>query len=82
MVRAYPLLLRLGATGEAHNVGRGEGVRMREVVRLAVGLLDVEVRVVTDPARVRPNDMPELVADVRKLRETIDSRRGIGLEGT
>ena len=53
---------------------------MRDVVRMAVALLDVEVRVVTDPACVRPNDIPELVADVRKLRATIDWRPGIGLE--
>lgn len=80
VVRAYPLLLRQGRAGEAYNVGRGEGVAMHEVVRLAVGLLGSEVRVVTDPARVRANDLPELVADVRKLHATIDWRPGIGLE--
>ena len=81
VVRAYPLLLRHGAAGEAYNVGRGEGVAMREVVRLAVGLLGTEVRVVTDPARVRPNDLPELVADLRKLRGTIEWRAELPLEG-
>lgn len=81
VVLAYPLLLRHGRPGEAYNVGRGEGVAMREVVRLALALLDADVRVVTDPARVRPNDLPALVADVRKLRATVDWRPGIGLEG-
>lgn len=80
VVRAYALLLRHVAAGEANNVGRGEGVRMREVVRLAVGMSSTEVQVVTDPARVRPNDLPELVADVRKLHATIDRWPGIGLE--
>ena len=53
---------------------------MREVVRRAVGLLDIDVQVVTDPARVRPNDLPGVVADPRKLRAMIDWRPGIGLE--
>lgn len=80
VVRAYPLLLRHGRPGEAYNVGRGEGVAMRDVVRLALALLDADVKVATDPARVRPNDLPELVADLGKLRATIDWRSGIGLE--
>jgi GDP-4-dehydro-6-deoxy-D-mannose reductase len=82
VVRAYPLLLRHGRAGEAYNVGRGEGWSMREVVEEAAALLERSVQVIVDPDRLRPNDLPELVADTRKLLATIDWQATIPLERT
>lgn len=72
VVRAYPLLLRWGEPGQVYNVGRGVGVAMREIVRLALDLVHLDVDMVTDPSRLRPLDLPELVADVTRLHATID----------
>jgi GDP-4-dehydro-6-deoxy-D-mannose reductase len=67
VVRAYPGALRAAAAGSVYNVCTGTGVSMRDVVELAVELAGVEVEVITDPERVRPNDLPRLVGRADSL---------------
>ena len=69
VVRAYYLLLRSAEAGEVYNVGSGVGVRIGEVLDLLLGYARVQVAVEPDPQRLRPADVPLLVADNRKLRE-------------
>lgn len=69
VARAYAALIERGRRGEAYNVARGEGVRLSEVVRRLAAMARVPVRIEVDPARVRPADVPWLVADVTRLRE-------------
>lgn len=42
----------------------------------------VEVELVVEPSRVRPTDIPFLVADVRKTRKELGWKTGITLEET
>jgi GDP-4-dehydro-6-deoxy-D-mannose reductase len=68
VVRAYRLLARHGAPGEAYNVCSGRGVSVRAI---AFGLLSMarrELRVVVDPELVRPVDVPVLIGDGSKIR--------------
>ncbi len=67
-VRAYEALLRAGRAGEAYNVGQGRSVAVDEVLGTLVGLSRVPVSVEVDPAKVRPADVLEIVADVAKVR--------------
>lgn len=83
VVRAYPAALRAAARGAVYNVCTGVGVSMRAIVDRAIAIAGMDVEIVTDPERVRPNDLPHLVgrADAlaaltgwrpeRKLDETI-----------
>jgi GDP-4-dehydro-6-deoxy-D-mannose reductase len=70
VVRAYLLLVDRGVAGEAYNVCSGVGERVRnlaERVLIAVGAnADVEV----DPALVRRVEIPWLVGDASKLRDS------------
>jgi UDP-glucose 4-epimerase len=50
------------------NVGSGRAVSVTELVSLCERILGREVTVAVDPARVRPHDRKELVADVGLLR--------------
>jgi UDP-glucose 4-epimerase len=50
------------------NVGSGRGVSVTELVSLCERILGRELTVAVDPARVRPQDRKELVADVGLLR--------------
>jgi GDP-4-dehydro-6-deoxy-D-mannose reductase len=67
VVRAYRALLELGTPGEAYNVCRGESVSIEEVVRRLVDLAGVDLKIVVDPARLRPVDLPELRGDPTRL---------------
>jgi GDP-4-dehydro-6-deoxy-D-mannose reductase len=68
VVRAYRLLVERGTAGEAYNVCSGRGFSVSEIAGLLIGLSDHELRVVVDPALVRPVEVPRLVGDPTKLR--------------
>jgi len=63
VAEGYVALLDRGRPGAAYNVCRGEGVRLSEVVRSMVARARVPVAIRTDPARMRPTDLPYLVGD-------------------
>ena len=70
VVRAYLLLVDHGKAGEVYNVCSGRGERVRNLaarILIAVGA-DAEVEV--DPSLVRRVEIPWLVGDATKLRDT------------
>jgi GDP-4-dehydro-6-deoxy-D-mannose reductase len=67
VVQAYRALLELGTPGAVYNVCRGESVSIEEVVRRLVDLAGVDLKIVVDPARLRPVDLPELRGDCTRL---------------
>ena len=79
---AYLALLSRGRTGAVYNVCRGEGVRLTAVVASLVALARVPVRVETDPARLRPADVPWLVGDPALIARETGWRIEIPLETT
>ncbi len=68
MVRAYIVLLEKGAVGDVYNIGSGTGIQMQEIVNQLVGLSTVPITVEQDEARLRPLDVPKLIADNRKIQ--------------
>ncbi|NOK23344.1 GDP-mannose 4,6-dehydratase [Corallococcus carmarthensis] len=68
VVDAYRLLLLKGEAGQAYNVGSGEGRTIRSLLEEMLQLSGVQARIELDPARLRPSDIPSLVADTAKLR--------------
>jgi GDP-4-dehydro-6-deoxy-D-mannose reductase len=72
MVRAYWLALERGVEGEVYNIGRGQAFAMKEVLDLLMSLSRARMEVQVDPARLRPSDVPVLLAD---------SSRFMGLTG-
>ncbi len=68
-MRAYHLALTRGEPGAVYNVGGGVAVRLRDALDLLLGFSPARIDVATDPARLRPSDVPLLVADNRALRE-------------
>jgi len=82
VVLAYLALLERGTSGAAYNVCRGEGVRLVDVVQRLVALARVEVRVKTDPSRLRPADVRLLVGDPARIARDTGWRAEIPLETT
>ena len=67
MVRAYWLALERGVDGEVYNIGRGQAFSMKEVLDLLMSLSRAKMEVAVDPARLRPSDVPVLLADSTKF---------------
>lgn len=68
MVRAYWLAVTKGKPGEVYNIATGKGIVIRELLEMIIGMARVEVRIETDPARLRPSDVEILIGDSSKFR--------------
>jgi GDP-4-dehydro-6-deoxy-D-mannose reductase len=68
VLRAYRLLIERGVPGEVYNVCSGRGYSVREIVERLVAMAKRPLRIVVDPALVRPVDVPSFVGDPTKLR--------------
>jgi len=68
MVRAYWLAVTKGKPGEVYNIATGEGIVIRKMLDRIVELAQVEVKIETDPARLRPSDVEILIGDSSKFR--------------
>jgi GDP-4-dehydro-6-deoxy-D-mannose reductase len=82
VVEAYLLLLDRGRAGETYNVARGEGFTLREIFQRIADEIGVNAEPVLDPTLLRPADIPHLVGDAGKLRETTGWVPAFSLEQT
>lgn len=68
MVRGYWLAVTKARPGEVYNIATGDGLTIRELLDRLVAMAEVEVRVETDPDRLRPSDVEILIGDSSKFR--------------
>lgn len=80
VVRAYRLLMEAGTVGEVYNVGTGVAWSIQEIVDRLLALSTVTISLEQDHTRLRPNDVPVLVADTTKLRMLTGWQPQISLE--
>ncbi len=69
VVRAYRLLAERGVAGEVYNICSGRSLSLEEVVRRLLVLAGADLKVTTDPSRVRPVDLPDLRGDPCHLHD-------------
>jgi GDP-4-dehydro-6-deoxy-D-mannose reductase len=81
-VRAYQLIAERGAPGRPYNVCSGRAITVRELLQMMIERATVPVRIKIDPARYRPNDLPVLVGDPRRIHEELGWTAEIPLERT
>ena len=67
MVRAYMIIMEKGAVGEVYNIGTGDGVKMKDVVDKLVALSTAKIQIEVDQTRMRPLDIPSIIADPSKI---------------
>lgn len=82
VVRAYRLLIEHATPGEVYNVCTGEDLAVQSLADLLVGLARRPIELVTDPALLRPVDLPVLRGDASKLRAATGWEPGIPIEQT
>lgn len=67
VVLAYYLLLQKGKKGEIYNVGSGKGCNLGELLNEITSFSDMKILVKQDPSKMRPIEIPQLVADISKI---------------
>jgi GDP-4-dehydro-6-deoxy-D-mannose reductase len=82
IVRAYWLAVEKGEPGDVYNIGMGRAFAMKEVLDTILALSKVKVRVEVDPERLRPSDVPILLADCGKFRKMTGWEARIPFEKT
>lgn len=82
MVRLYPLLLEKGTPGDVYNAGSGISHSAQEILDLLFSYSSVKIQVESDPAKMRPSDIPEIVADSTKVTRVTGWKPEISFEQT
>lgn len=67
-VRAYAAALEQGESGGVYNVASGAGRPVRDILTAFLARARVPIRVESDPALMRPSDIPVLIGDATRLR--------------
>lgn len=82
VVRAYRLIAEKRCTGRPLNVASGSPVRIGDLLDSLIRISKLDVEVVQDAARLRPNDVPFVVGDASELRRLTGWAPRVGLEQT
>ncbi len=69
VARAYILLMEKGISPEVYNIGSGVGHSMQEILDMLCALSKTKITVVTDEQKVRPLDVPAVIADSSKIKQ-------------
>ncbi|MDR0390303.1 MAG: GDP-mannose 4,6-dehydratase [Planctomycetaceae bacterium] len=82
VVRAYDLLLKNGRSGEIYNVCSGTAISLRKIIDMASEIINIPVSIVTDPQRVRANDIKIVVGNNEKIHKETGWKPEIELSQT
>jgi GDP-4-dehydro-6-deoxy-D-mannose reductase len=82
VVRAYRLLIERGEAGGVYNVCSGRAIAIEELARRLLDLAGADLVLETDPALVRPVDVPVLLGDPTRIREGVGWEPEIPLDAT
>ena len=82
MVRGYMLALEKGESGEVYNICSGDSWSIQAVLDHLLSRSNVEVRIETDPTRMRPSDVPVLDGSYAKFKEATGWQPRIPFEQT
>jgi GDP-4-dehydro-6-deoxy-D-mannose reductase len=69
MMEAYYLALEHGEEGQVYNLGSERAESVQEVLNMLLEMSEVKIRVVQEPSRLRPTDVPVVICDCSKFRE-------------
>ena len=82
IVRGYRLVLRHGTPGEVYNLGWGIAVRIGDLLEELLRMSSMRIRVVVDPDRYRPADVPRQQANITKVQSCTGWHPEIPLQTT
>jgi GDP-4-dehydro-6-deoxy-D-mannose reductase len=68
-VQAYITLMNTGKSGEVYNVGSGRGYTIQFILDTLIGYSNSSIEVQLDPTRHRPTEVPQVVANIDKIKQ-------------
>ncbi len=81
-VEGYRLLAEKGEPGDVYNIGSGKSYEIKFILDTLLSFSEKEIKVETDPALLRPIDVPELVCDNSKINKATGWEPKIPIETT
>jgi len=82
VVRAYRDIMVRGRTGRIYNVCSERTYSIAEVLQRLMAQVRVRVDIQTDAARMRPNDVPLVLGDARRIRDEVGWTPSISVDRT
>jgi GDP-4-dehydro-6-deoxy-D-mannose reductase len=82
VVRAYRLLVEHGTPGEVYNVCSGQAIAIEDLAHRLLALAGADLILETDPALVRPVDVPVLLGDPTRIHDAVGWEPVIPLDDT
>lgn len=82
IVRAYVLAAQKCKSGQIYNIGSGQGQQVQKVLDMLLKLSSTTITVQQDPAKMRPSDVPVLIADSSKFTSLTGWKPEISLDKT
>ena len=80
VVRAYTKLIQFGKSGETYNVGRGQSIKISEVLNIILKNSNKEINVEIDKNKLRPLDVPIIEPSINKIYTATGWKPEISLE--
>ncbi|WP_461207111.1 GDP-mannose 4,6-dehydratase [Clostridium sp. DL1XJH146] len=82
IVNAYIDLIINGVSGEVYNVGSGNSIELRDILKLLITAANIEVEVVIDKKKLRPIENKEIKSDNTKLIDATGWKAKYKIENT
>lgn len=82
VVKAYALLAEKGQAGETYNIGSGHAIAIEDILQMILSMSKADIKVVKDPSKLRPIDVPTIEAGTKKVYEATGWIPQIPLEQT
>jgi len=82
MVKAYWLCLEKGESGEVYNIGSGKTYQISQILDILLSYSKLNVKIKKDPERMRPSDVPILIADNTKFTQLTNWKPEIPIKQT
>jgi GDP-4-dehydro-6-deoxy-D-mannose reductase len=82
VVRSYKAIVDHGRPSRPYNVCSGCSYRIADLLQQLVGQARVRIDVRPDPNRMRPNDMPLILGNPRRIQEEVGWMPTIAIEQT
>ena len=82
MVRGYELAMEHCEPGDVYNLCSSKGHKIKDLLKILIELSNRKIKIIHDPKRMRPIDLPIIVGDNSKFSMTTSWKPQIGIERT
>jgi len=82
MVRGYELAMEHCEPGDVYNLCSSKGYKIKDLLKILIELSNRKIKIIHDPKRMRPIDLPIIVGDNSKFSMTTSWKPQIGIERT